>query len=96
VGGGAGQLCKVSQDEEGTYIIDRDGPSFRYILAYLRYGSSESLTLPTEPVARSMLANEAECVRPSHFLADVVCGESYTRELHLVAGCNGASPGMRQ
>jgi len=46
-------------DSDGCYFIDRDGPSFRYVLNYLRSGGSK-VALPRDPEAREQLAIEAE------------------------------------
>ena len=35
-------------DEEGVYMIDRDGESFRYILAYLRQPKGAAVVLPEQ------------------------------------------------
>ena len=45
-------------DPSGAYILDRDGPTFRHILNYLRNG--EGTPLPTDPGERLLLAMEAE------------------------------------
>ena len=37
----------AEQDDDGVYMIDRDGPSFRYILAYLRQCQG-TVVLPVE------------------------------------------------
>jgi hypothetical protein len=54
-------MVGLAQDADGAYILDCDGPSFRYILAYLRGGDAEVLvSLPETAVERQLLAREAE------------------------------------
>eukprot|EP01043_Picozoa_sp_COSAG02_P009795 COSAG02_NODE_336_length_24344_cov_63.239101_14_plen_590_part_00 len=48
----------LPQDATGAYLIDRDGPSFRYILNYLRDGRVRGL--PTSVAEVQQLAAEAE------------------------------------
>jgi hypothetical protein len=48
-GGGVG----LAVDSDGAYIIDRDGPSFRHVLAYLRNQREDvSIPLPSDDVER--------------------------------------------
>jgi hypothetical protein len=54
---------ELATDASGAYILDQDGPSFRFVLAYLRHeqaSGSSSIPLPGDPVERELLAMEAE------------------------------------
>jgi len=55
---GDGAAFALPCDPSGAYILDRDGPTFRHILNYLRNG--EGTPLPTDPGERLLLAMEAE------------------------------------
>ena len=50
----------TAQDDSGCYFIDRDGPTFRHVLNFLRCGQ---LVLPTDFVQLSLLAAEADFYR---------------------------------
>ena len=50
----------LARDGEGAYVIDRDGPSFRYVLNYLRNDSPIPIPVPPDPAERKQLAMEAE------------------------------------
>ena len=68
----SGHFLLPEQDANGAYIIDRDGTTFRSILAYLRDGTS--LELP-EGLERARLRSEAEYflleeVRPWRILGE--------------------------
>jgi hypothetical protein len=71
----ASPLCTLAQDADGVYIVDRDGPSFRYILNYLRNESEQQIPLPRDREGRQLLALEAE-----YYMLD-----------ELAAMCRGAS-----
>eukprot|EP01027_Heterolobosea_sp_BB2_P017628 GEZU01024960.1.p1 GENE.GEZU01024960.1~~GEZU01024960.1.p1 ORF type:complete len:483 (+),score=114.94 GEZU01024960.1:153-1601(+) len=45
----------IEQDEDGTYFIDRDGKSFRYIISFLR---DDKVSLPTEEYKLRQLLQE--------------------------------------
>lgn len=64
----------LAQDETGAYILDRDGPSFRYVLAYLRGLDNAGFpaVLPADRADRELLAAEADY----YMLPDLVgmCG----------------------
>jgi hypothetical protein len=64
----------LAQDETGAYILDRDGPSFRYVLAYLRGLDNARFpaALPADRADRELLAAEADY----YMLPDLVgmCG----------------------
>ena len=49
----------VASDDEVLYI-DRDGPSFRYVLNYLRDPFAKKPLLPRDPAERDQLAREAD------------------------------------
>lgn len=56
----------IPQDKAGNYFLDRDGKSFRYILAYLRLkkeGSAISFALPLKPDELAKLIGEAEALK---------------------------------
>ena len=59
-GDSASPRIGLAQHSDGSYIIDRDGPSFRHILAYLRNDSDEPIPLPGDSVERRRLAQEAD------------------------------------
>jgi len=52
-----GTLLATSVDEHGCFFIDRDGPTFRYVLNFLRSGR---LSLPIEFNQLDLLAVEAD------------------------------------
>jgi hypothetical protein len=72
LGDGGGDGFALATDREGNVIIDRDGPSFRFVLNHLRSGeqlagsgsggsgSSGSCVVPRDPEAREQLALEAD------------------------------------
>lgn len=52
----------LEKDQDGYYFIDRDGPSFRYILLYLRDGEfSNSIIIPDDKQERLIVEKEADC-----------------------------------
>ena len=53
-----GALAEALSDDE-VLFIDRDGPSFRYVLNYLRDPFAKPL-LPRDPTERDQLAREAD------------------------------------
>ena len=50
----------LPRDHNGSFVIDRDGPSFRHVLNYLRHEGPTEPPLPLSDDARSLLAVEAE------------------------------------
>ena len=56
-GAAPGAAGPLPQDPSGAYLIDRDGPSFRFILNHLRGGGPP--TLPQEQAELAQLAIEA-------------------------------------
>ena len=50
----------LTQEEDGSYFIDRDGTHFRFILNFLRDGGFREGTLPKEKAFISELLTEAE------------------------------------
>ena len=54
-----GALAEALSDDE-VLFIDRDGPSFRYVLNYLRDPFAKKPLLPRDPAERDQLAREAD------------------------------------
>ena len=50
----------LPQDDTGAFIIDRDGPSFRHVLNFLRHEGAGPYPLPRSAEDRSVLALEAQ------------------------------------
>ena len=50
----------LPQDDTGAFIIDRDGPSFRHVLNFLRHEGAGPCPLPRSAEDRSVLALEAQ------------------------------------
>eukprot|EP00638_Chattonella_subsalsa_P005596 CAMPEP_0117754998 /NCGR_PEP_ID=MMETSP0947-20121206/13183_1 /TAXON_ID=44440 /ORGANISM="Chattonella subsalsa, Strain CCMP2191" /LENGTH=213 /DNA_ID=CAMNT_0005574235 /DNA_START=104 /DNA_END=745 /DNA_ORIENTATION=+ len=51
-------LQKTSQDESGYFFLDRDGPTFRHLLNYIRYETVPSSS--TSIIEREMIRREAD------------------------------------
>ena len=51
---------ELSQEQDGSYFIDRDGTFFRYILNFLRDGTLDSGTLPNNVPALREILREAK------------------------------------
>ena len=59
VAGGMSTVLAPKEPDDGSFVIDRDGPCFAYILNYLRSGGG-AIALPQCPEMREQLGHEAE------------------------------------
>ena len=50
----------LKQESDGSYFIDRDGTHFRYILNFLRDGTVDEGTLPSDVVTLKEILREAK------------------------------------
>ena len=50
---------ELRRESDGTYFIDRDGAHFRYVLSFLRDGSLDPQTLPTDRTSLRQIICEA-------------------------------------
>ena len=61
----------------GAYVIDRDGPTFRYVLAYLRAAGDKPMALPADTCDLLMLANESDYYMLDELSAICWCSLDY-------------------